>query len=306
MILAFVPEGQSGWGITMVAALILGIGYGWYLAVDQALITQVLPTAEDRAKDLGVINIANSMPQVLAPVLAAPLVTCSAATPRCTWPWASSPCSVRWRFCRSSPCRRVRWLFADQLGPHFLDDWDGPVLLVESRAVLRRRHFHRAKAHLVLSALRHRAAELGDRAVFIQADTYREALAQVAGPVHVVHPTSRAALGFVQGLGLEVLPPRGFATTAAEFEQWTGGKPLMERFYRGARRRTAVLMDGGEPAGGRWNYDADNREPPPRGATTLGVAGSVVAGGGRDRRCRCARIWPGFRRWGRTGRGGSR
>ncbi len=74
-ILAFVPEGQSGWGITMVAALILGIGYGWYLAVDQALITQVLPTAEDRAKDLGVINIANSMPQVLAPVLAAPLVT---------------------------------------------------------------------------------------------------------------------------------------------------------------------------------------------------------------------------------------
>ena len=55
----------------MVAALILGIGYGWYLAVDQALITQVLPTAGDRAKDLGVINIANSMPQVLAPVLAA-------------------------------------------------------------------------------------------------------------------------------------------------------------------------------------------------------------------------------------------
>ena len=74
-ILAFVPKGQEGWGITMIAALILGIGYGWYLAVDQALITQVLPTAGDRAKDLGVINIANSMPQVLAPVLAAPLVT---------------------------------------------------------------------------------------------------------------------------------------------------------------------------------------------------------------------------------------
>lgn len=74
-ILAFVPEGQSGWGITMIAALILGLGYGWYLAVDQALVTQVLPTAGDRAKDLGVINIANSMPQVLAPVLAAVLVT---------------------------------------------------------------------------------------------------------------------------------------------------------------------------------------------------------------------------------------
>ncbi len=164
-----------------------------------------------------------------------------------------------------------RWLFADQLGDHFLDDWDGEVLLVESRAVLRRRRFHRAKAHLVLSALRHRAAELGDRAVFIQAETYREALAQV-GPVHVVHPTSRAALGFVQSRGLEVLAPRGFVTTADEFEDWTGGKPLMERFYRAARRRTGVLMDGGEPAGGRWNYDAENREPPPRGVSTLGVA----------------------------------
>ena len=41
------------------------------MAVDFALITQVLPGAADRAKDLGVINIANALPQVLAPVLAA-------------------------------------------------------------------------------------------------------------------------------------------------------------------------------------------------------------------------------------------
>jgi MFS family permease len=61
--------------VAMAAAAILGIGYGWYLAVDQALITQVLPTAGDRARDLGVINIANSMPQVLAPVLCALFVT---------------------------------------------------------------------------------------------------------------------------------------------------------------------------------------------------------------------------------------
>jgi MFS family permease len=46
-----------------------------YLAVDTALITQVLPAATDRAKDLGVINIATAAPQVLGPVLAAPIVT---------------------------------------------------------------------------------------------------------------------------------------------------------------------------------------------------------------------------------------
>ena len=51
------------------------LGYGVYLAVDQALITQVLPAAADRGRDLGVINVANSLPQVLGPVIAAPIVT---------------------------------------------------------------------------------------------------------------------------------------------------------------------------------------------------------------------------------------
>ena len=72
---ALVLIGTTTLHMAMVAALILGLGYGVYLAVDQALITQVLPNAEDRARDLGVINIANSAPQVLAPVIAAPLVT---------------------------------------------------------------------------------------------------------------------------------------------------------------------------------------------------------------------------------------
>ncbi|PWI42247.1 MFS transporter [Streptomyces sp. ICBB 8177] len=62
------------WPATVLAAAVLGAGFGVYLAVDQALVTQVLPAAADRAKDLGVINIANSAPQVLAPALAAPVL----------------------------------------------------------------------------------------------------------------------------------------------------------------------------------------------------------------------------------------
>jgi MFS family permease len=61
------------WTGALIAAAVLGLGFGVYLSVDQALITQVLPTAEDRAKDLGVINIANSAPQVLGPALAFPI-----------------------------------------------------------------------------------------------------------------------------------------------------------------------------------------------------------------------------------------
>ncbi|SCG61490.1 Major Facilitator Superfamily protein [Micromonospora inositola] len=62
------------WSMAVAAALLLGAGYGVYLAVDAALITQVLPAATDRAKDLGVINIANSAPQVLGPAISAPIV----------------------------------------------------------------------------------------------------------------------------------------------------------------------------------------------------------------------------------------
>jgi len=62
------------WPAAIVAAAVLGAGYGVYVAVDAALITQVLPKATDRAKDLGVVNIANSAPQVLGPALSAPIV----------------------------------------------------------------------------------------------------------------------------------------------------------------------------------------------------------------------------------------
>ena len=67
LLLAFVTT----WAGAVVGAVVLGIGFGIYTAVDFAMITEVLPSADDRAKDLGVINIANALPQVLAPVVAA-------------------------------------------------------------------------------------------------------------------------------------------------------------------------------------------------------------------------------------------
>lgn len=70
LILAFAPT----WPGALIGASVLGVGFGCYLAVDFALITQVLPTALNRGKDLGVINIANSLPQVLAPLIAYPFV----------------------------------------------------------------------------------------------------------------------------------------------------------------------------------------------------------------------------------------
>ncbi|MDH2427159.1 cryptochrome/photolyase family protein [Sphaerisporangium sp. TRM90804] len=167
-----------------------------------------------------------------------------------------------------------RWLFADQLGDHFLDSAEQPVLLVEARSVLARRRFHRQKAHLVLSALRHRAAELGDRAEFARTRTYGEALDTLGAPLTVCHPTSYAAEAFVRRRDeVTVLPPRGFTTSPGEFGAWVRDRGrrrlLLEDFYRDARRRLLVLMDGDDPAGGRWNLDADNRLPPPSGGLDL-------------------------------------
>ena len=175
----------------------------------------------------------------------------------------------------------TRWLFAEQLGPHFQDSPDQRVLLVESTRTFARRPVHRRKAHLVLSALRHRAAELGDRAWYVKAATYagavREMLPQT-GPLSVCDPTSYRARRFVRqlaadGVPLDVLPARGFAATEEEFRRWADGRGakrlLMEDFYREQRRRLGLLLDGDGPVGGRWNYDDQNRESPPKGATAL-------------------------------------
>jgi MFS family permease len=58
-----------------IFAAFAGIAFGCYLSVDAALITLVLPRSEDAARDLGVLNIANAGPQVLAPLLAALIIS---------------------------------------------------------------------------------------------------------------------------------------------------------------------------------------------------------------------------------------
>ena len=70
LILAIVPT----WPGAIAGAVVFGIGYGVYLSVDFALCTEVLPAAEARAKDLGVINIAVALPQVFAPFVGSFLI----------------------------------------------------------------------------------------------------------------------------------------------------------------------------------------------------------------------------------------
>lgn len=70
LVLAFVPV----LSVAFVAAGLLGLGYGCYMSVDQALATQVLPDAHSRGKDLGIMNIATAVPQAVGPLLGALIV----------------------------------------------------------------------------------------------------------------------------------------------------------------------------------------------------------------------------------------
>lgn len=56
-----------------------------------------------------------------------------------------------------------------------------------------------------------------------------------------------------------------FLASHQEFETWADGRKQlrMEYFYRDMRRKTGLMMEGDQPAGGQWNYDHDNRKPAP-------------------------------------------
>lgn len=87
LILAFVPSFDAA----IVAAGLLGLGYGCFLSVDQALATQVLPDQLSRGKDLGIMNIALTVPQAVAPMIGAFIVS---ATGGFAWLFLASGASA--------------------------------------------------------------------------------------------------------------------------------------------------------------------------------------------------------------------
>lgn len=77
VLLAFAPS----IAVVIVAQGIIGLGAGSFLSVDLALATEVLPNPEDTAKDLGVLNIANALPQSIAPAIAPSIIAVGSLTP---------------------------------------------------------------------------------------------------------------------------------------------------------------------------------------------------------------------------------
>jgi MFS family permease len=68
------PIVSPAFGTMIVFAVLAGLAFGSYMAVDTAIVTLVLPRREDAARDLGILNIANAGPQVIAPLVAAVVI----------------------------------------------------------------------------------------------------------------------------------------------------------------------------------------------------------------------------------------
>lgn len=84
--------------------------------------------------------------------------------------------------------------------------------------------------------------------------------------VVAMEPASWAGLALLRRLGVEIVESDQFLCPRNEFAAWASERKqlTMEAFYRWQRRRLGYLMDGDQLLGGRWIFDHDNRQPPPR------------------------------------------
>lgn len=145
---------------------------------------------------------------------------------------------------------------------------------------------HKARTALFLSAMRHHAAWLkeqgwrldyrrlddpsncgslgGELRAAIRRTRPQRVLALEAGEWRVEQMIESVCRE--EAVELEWIPDPHFFASRQEFREYAHGRKQlrMEYFYRELRRRHGVLMEGGEPSGGRWNFDPENREPFPR------------------------------------------
>ncbi|WP_416139709.1 cryptochrome/photolyase family protein [Halomonas sp. HK25] len=143
---------------------------------------------------------------------------------------------------------------------------------------------HPQKIALILAAMRHFAAQLRkrgarvhysalddpDNAQALVPEAERLAVLYGCAEILVVRPGEWRLWHDIQARAEAALPWRmleddRFFTSPEDFAAWAHGRKSLrlEYFYRERRRDTGLLMEDGAPAGGKWNYDHDNRQPLP-------------------------------------------
>jgi deoxyribodipyrimidine photolyase-related protein len=188
---------------------------------------------------------------------------------------------------RPRRARKLLFLLGDQLDRDAralreLDRERDVVLLAEVAEESTHVPVHRQRIALFLAAMRHATLDLAERGFRVRHvrldDAHRpRSLASELGRaieslgaerVLLTEPGDHRVAGELErecarrGVPLEILPDESFTCGEEEFEAWAAGRRelVMEYFYRDRRRRLGVLVEEGKPAGGRWNFDRDNRK----------------------------------------------
>ena len=228
----------------------------------------------------------------------APLAWASQRT-ACTLPVQRHCLDVTQRPASSAQAGTLRLVLGDQNTPTLssldgLDPAADVVLMAEVMGECTYVRHHPKKIVLVLSAMRHFAASLKARGVrvdYVRLDdpantgTLRGELLRAAARhrprcIAVTEPGEWRLLQDMRawpdltGLPVDILDDDRFLCRTGAFRGWARSRreTRMEFFYRDMRRQTGLLMDGDSPAGGRWNYDTDNRKPLGRGQEYPGAA----------------------------------
>ena len=175
--------------------------------------------------------------------------------------------------------KRVIYIPFDHLHPKYgaLKDADPKsdlIVLVESDRMVRKDEWNKVRLYFLISSARHFVQELIALGFTVK---YEKAATTVAGlekikkefpklPIICAHPSSHLQAKQLADFGVEFVENDFFLTSRTLFNTWADNQKsfLMENFYRGQRSRLGVLVDGGKPVGGKWNFDKENRLPPPK------------------------------------------
>ena len=151
------------------------------------------------------------------------------------------------------------------------------VVLVESMRMTTGRPWHPERLFFMISAARHFAAKAEKRGFtvrYIQAPTTIDGLKQVRDefgelPIECAEPSSFKQFAQLQEFGVTYIENDFFLTSRKHFVMWAERQKtfVMENFYRAQRVRLNILVNDGEPEAGRWNFDSENRLPPPKNYT---------------------------------------
>lgn len=151
------------------------------------------------------------------------------------------------------------------------------LVLVESKRMLTGRPWHPERLFFLVSAARHWAAEAQARGFtvhYVQAASTIDGLLKVRSelgdlPILCAEPSSYKQTQQLTEFGVDFVSNDFFLTSREDFALWASRQKtfVMENFYRAQRVRLGILVSEGKPDGGRWNYDADNRLPPPKNYT---------------------------------------